>query len=90
MTKPFLAIVLLVAGCTPTFSQTAGTDSVAVLTLTQAKIDQPLFAKRLQKAPRIDGIDVPYLHISPFTSEGLPENVKPLGEILPSKVQVSS
>jgi hypothetical protein len=45
MTKPFVAIVLLVAGCTPAFSQTAGTGSVAVLTLTQATIDQPLFAK---------------------------------------------
>ena len=90
MTKPFLAIVPLVTSCTPAFSQTAGTDSVAVLTLTEAKIDQALFAKRLQKARYIVGIGVRYLHISPLTSQGMPQNARPTGEILPWKVQVSS
>ena len=52
MTKPVLAIARLVASCAPVFSQTAGTNSTAALTLTEAKFDQPLFAKRSQKAPQ--------------------------------------
>jgi hypothetical protein len=51
MTKPVLAIARLVASCAPVFSQTAGTNSIPVLTLTEAKFDQPLFVKRSQKAP---------------------------------------
>jgi hypothetical protein len=73
MTKSFLAIVLLVARCAPAFSQTAGTDSVAVLMLTEARIDQALLAKQLQKAQHIPKIGVQYLEISPFTLQELPQ-----------------
>jgi len=73
MTKPFLAIVLL-ASCAPAFSQTAGTDSVTVLTLTEARIYQAPFAKRLEKAQHTPKIGMPYLGISPFASPELPEN----------------
>ena len=56
MTKPVLAIARLVASCAIVFSQTAGTNSIAVLTLTEAKFDQLLFAKRSQKAQYIPKI----------------------------------
>lgn len=72
MTKPVLAIARLVASCAPVFSQTAGTNSIAVLTLTEAKFDQPLFAKRSQKAQYIPKIGVQFLYI---TSRELPQNV---------------
>ena len=73
MTKPVLAIARLVASCAPVFSQTAGT--IAVLTLTEANFDQPLFAKRSQKAQYIPKSGVQFLYTSPFTSRGLPQNV---------------
>ena len=75
MTKPVLAIARLVASCAPVFSQTAGTNSIAVLTLMEAKFDQPLFAKRSQKVQYIPKIGVPFLYTSPFTSRDLPQNV---------------
>ena len=72
MTKPVLAIARLVASCAPVFSQTAGTNSTAVLALSEAKFDQPLFAKRSQKAQYIPKIGVQFLYTSPCTSRGLP------------------
>jgi hypothetical protein len=75
MIKPVLAIARLVASCAPVFSQTAGTNSIAVLTLTDAKFDQPLFAKRSQKAQYIPKIGVQFLYTLPFTSRGLTQNV---------------
>ena len=72
MTKPVLAIARLVASCAPVFSQTAGTNSIAVLALTEAKFDQPLFAKRSPKAQYIPNIGVQFLYTSPCTSRGLP------------------
>ena len=72
MTKPVLAIARLVASCAPVFSQTAGTNSIAVLALTEAKFDQPLFAKWSQKAQYIPKIGVQFLYTSPCTSRGLP------------------
>ena len=75
MTKPVLAIARLVASCAPVFSQTAGTNSIAVLTLTEAKFNQPLFAKRSQKAQYILKIGAQFLYTSPFTAQGLPRNV---------------
>ena len=73
MTKPVLAIARL-ASCAPVFPQTAGTNSIAVLTLTEAKFDQLLFAKRSQKAQYIPKIGVQFLYTSPCTSRGLPQN----------------
>ena len=75
MTKPVLAIARLLTSCAPVFSQTAGTNSLAVLTLTEAKFDQPLFAKRSQKARYIPKIGAQFLYSSPFTSRELPLNV---------------
>jgi hypothetical protein len=75
MTKPVLAIARLAASCAPVFSQTAGTNSIAVLTLREGKFDQPLFAKRSQKAQYIPNIGVQFLYTSPCTSRGLPQNV---------------
>ena len=75
MTKPVLAIARLVASCAPVFSQTAGTNSIAVLALTEAKFDQPLFAKRSQKAQYIPNIGVQFLYTSPCTSRRLSQNV---------------
>jgi len=86
MTKPFLAIVLLVA---PASSSTARTDSVALLTLAESKIDQPLFAKWLRKAQHIARIVAWYLRFSPLASQGL-QNAKLIREIFSSKVQVVS
>ena len=75
MTKPVLAIARLVASCAPVLSQAAGTNSISVLTLTKAKFDKPLFAKRSQKAQNMPKVGVQFLYTSPFTSQGLPQNV---------------
>ena len=46
-----------------------------MLTLTEAKFDQPLFAKRFQKAQYIPKIGVQFLFTSSFIAQGLPQNV---------------
>ena len=45
----------------------------------QFKIDQALYARRLQKAQYIPEIGIQYLFFSPFTVSGLPTNVNSLG-----------
>ncbi|HEY0705063.1 MAG TPA: TolC family protein [Candidatus Acidoferrales bacterium] len=45
----------------------------------QFKIDQAVYAKRLQKAAYIPEVGIKYLFFSPFTIEGLPSNVNSLG-----------
>jgi len=43
------------------------------------KIDQAIFARRLQKAQYIPEIGIQYLFFSPFSIQGLPQNVNHLG-----------
>jgi outer membrane protein len=45
----------------------------------QFKIDQAVYAKRLQKAQYIPEVGIQYLFFAPFTIEGLPSNVNSLG-----------
>jgi outer membrane protein len=45
----------------------------------QFKIDQAVYAKRLQKAAYIPQVGIQYLFFSPFTIEGLPSNVNSIG-----------
>jgi outer membrane protein TolC len=45
----------------------------------QFKIDQAVFARRLQKAQFIPQVGLQYLFFSPFTIEGFPTNVNTLG-----------
>jgi outer membrane protein TolC len=45
----------------------------------QFKIDQALFARRLQKAQYIPEISAEYLFFSPFTVQGLPDKINSLG-----------
>jgi outer membrane protein len=45
----------------------------------QFKIDQAVFARRLQKAQYIPEVGVQYLFFSPFTAQGLPSNINSLG-----------
>jgi len=45
----------------------------------QIKIDQAVYARRLQKAQYIPEVGIQYLFFSPFTIEGLPNNVNTLG-----------
>jgi len=43
------------------------------------KIDQAVFAKRIEKAQYIPEVGIQYLFFSPFTIQGLPQNVNSLG-----------
>lgn len=45
----------------------------------QFKIDQAVYAKRLQKAQYIPEVGIQYLFFAPFTIEGLPSNINSLG-----------
>jgi outer membrane protein TolC len=45
----------------------------------QIKIDQAVYAKRLQKAQYIPEVGIQYLFFSPFTIQGFPSNVNSLG-----------
>jgi outer membrane protein TolC len=45
----------------------------------QFKIDQAVFAKRLQKAQYIPEVGIQYLFFSPFSIEGFPQQVNTLG-----------
>jgi outer membrane protein len=45
----------------------------------QLKIDQAVFSRRLQKAQYIPEVAVQYLYFSPFTAEGLPNNINAIG-----------
>ena len=45
----------------------------------QFKIDQAVYARRLQKAQYIPEIGIQYLFFSPFTVSGLPTNINSLG-----------
>lgn len=45
----------------------------------QFKIDQAIFARRLQKAQYIPEITGQYMYFSPFTIEGFPQNVNSIG-----------
>lgn len=45
----------------------------------QFKIDQAVYARRLQKAQYIPAVGVQYLFFSPFTINGFPSNVNSLG-----------
>ena len=43
------------------------------------KIDQAVFAKRIEKAQYIPEVGIQYLFFSPFTIQGLPQNINSLG-----------
>lgn len=43
------------------------------------KIDQAVFAKRIEKAQYIPEVGIQYLFFSPFTIQGLPQNINTLG-----------
>jgi hypothetical protein len=88
MTKPRLAIALLVPGVTLASSANAAAGPVALVTLAKAKICQTLFAKRLQNRPYLPRIGVRPLHVSHFTREGWPP-IEPTSESLLSEVEVS-
>jgi outer membrane protein TolC len=45
----------------------------------QFKIDQAVYARRLQKAQYIPDVGIQYLFFSPFTIQGFPTNVNSLG-----------
>ena len=45
----------------------------------QFKIDQAVYARRLQKAQYIPEVGIQYLYFSPFSIEGLPQNINSLG-----------
>ncbi|MGB2627310.1 MAG: TolC family protein [Candidatus Acidiferrum sp.] len=45
----------------------------------QFKIEQAVYARRLQKAQYIPEIGIQYLYFSPFSIEGLPQNINSLG-----------
>ena len=45
----------------------------------QIKIDQAVYARRLQKAQYIPEVGIQYLFFSPFTIQGFPSNVNSLG-----------
>jgi outer membrane protein len=43
------------------------------------KVDQAVFAKRIEKAQYIPEVGIQYLFFSPFTIQGLPQNINSLG-----------